>query len=471
MASLLDKNLHTSLESEDLKKKRYILKYLLRCPSLMEGCADLLQSISLFKDFPELEFIWDSAYAFYKQYRKCVTLDALVLDIDLKFDASTCPFTLTSIKETIEGWWKETDLSPVHVSDIIHEYVKEVKVNDLRDELDTDPESITVDKLQKLAETLRPTIQLPQATNPFLGDPNIFLAETIKIPIGISFIDDMLEGGTIPGETVGFIIPSGVGKTTLVMQGAAECINRQKHVMVAQFEQRLKGDLTKRMYVLSSRSTRADWISNDISKVRGDVLQRWRLAAPLWRKYLHFYDNWVSGDFPLRSVREMFEVIDRLAGEGNKPEVLFIDWWGRLCRKLEASYPGRVSDYDKRQLHQRWLHEIKSYSEDFNVRTFVFHQLAGAQAAKSSKFVASAHDAQENKNFPQMFDYCFVSSKKDSEDNVIFKLDKARATVNSQRKVHLDGERCKFIPVSEDYGSSSLIEAIDDDEEAVSDFE
>jgi hypothetical protein len=245
------------------------------------------------------------------------------------------------------------------------------------------------------------------------------------------------------------------------MQGAAASIAKKQHVLIISFEQRLEGDIAGRMYVLASNSKRRDWKGNDITKVSPAVMERWRRAQPLWAEYLHFYDNWVSAEFPLHSVKNIFSVVEKLEKQGQKPDVLWIDWWGRMCGKLESSNSYLKSDYDKRKAHQTWLHEIKSYSEDFGVRTFLMHQLSGAQAAKSSKYLASAHDAMENKNFPQMLDYCFVASKKDSASRVQFKLDKARSTKGDTVTVYLNGECCRFESTAPEFTSSLLIDEIE----------
>ncbi len=455
--------------SEDIykdehRKRKYILKYLIRCSSLMEACQFTLNKMKFFEGFPDLDFIWGTVSGYWSEYSKLAPEDAILLDLELKYDAE-CPFSLADIKQTVGKWFAEKDLDSLHVQNMLQGYLKEYALTTLKQKLDSDPDSLDSAELQNFAERMRPALLEPTQRNPFVGSPNLFLEQNKRIPIGIDFIDALLDGGTIPGEVVGFVIPSGGGKTTLVMQGTAAAIIQKKHVLILSFEQKLEGDITGRMYVLASNSRRMDWKKGDITKINAAVMERWRQAQPLWAKYLHFYDNWVSAEFPLHSVKEMFTVIDKLAAIGQKPEILWIDWWGRMCGKLETAQMALKSDYDKRKAHQTWLHEIKSYSEEYGVRTFLMHQLAGAQAAKSSRFLASAHDAMENKNFPQMLDYCFVASKKDNMGRVQFKLDKARSTKGDTVTAYLNGEYCKFESTAPEYTSSLLVDEIGENED------
>lgn len=467
--------------AEEKIKRKQVLRYLIFCPEFIEATGRVVQETKFFEPFDELNFIWGSVYAFFERFNKPITLSALKLDLECKFTSGGYTFTLKDVYAYLENWFANPDYDFHHVQPILQAHVKAYRLEELQKKIAVNPEEISSDSLKSLADSLTPNIRKPVAKNPFGPDAFKYFEESKPIPLGIDFLDKMLGGGTIPGETVAFIMPPGAGKTTIALQGAAECIKRKKHVCVMSFEQSLSGDLAKRMYILATNSSRSAWKNVDLKTAPPYLQNKWKEAAKDWSTYLHFHDDWTDSDFQLTSVREMFKVIEDLDRIGQKPEVLFIDWWGRIHPKLEETHPHLRSDYEKRQAHQKWLHDIKTYSEKLKLRTFVFHQLSGEKAAKKSwTIVGSAHDAMENRNFPQIFDYCFVTGIKDlKSEKVRFVLSKARSasTKNSQMDVRLDGEHCRFVPADPDYQSTLMMEMIDDDndedvyESASSDFQ
>jgi hypothetical protein len=74
----------------------------------------------------------------------------------------------------------------------------------------------------------------------------------------------------------------------------------------------------------------------------------------------------------------------------------------------------------------------------------VFHQLNGAANAKGPNARLSAADAQENKAFNNMFDFCIVLGVRDGDDILRITTDKARGEARQDMKAKLNGAYCRM---------------------------
>lgn len=440
-------------------QKEFVLRHLLRVPGLLEPVIERIEKYGVFSDTGDLEWIWNAVAAYYTKYHKPVPMDVLLLDLRCVLAASGMSTFEPEISNKIRHWF-EVPIDPAArdmVSDLLKQFFLETMQTELKNSLQGgEPQEKLRERLRQLEHGLTDQpLKIPQERNPFWKAPHHFLRDIERIPTGIDFIDNALGGGVRLGEVGAFLMPSKGGKTTIVYQLQRELVYRRKHGLVLSFEQYLEGDLSVRMYVLSTGTGRKDW-ARGVENMSPELLERWYKVAPLWGYYLHFFDHWVDPQNSLHSVGEVFRIVEEYRAKGINIQWVMLDWWGCMLRKLISANPVR-SDWEKRQQEATWLGEIKAYTQKLGVCTLVFHQLAGAEAGKSERHVSTSFRAQENSNFCNMLDWCFVSSRKDGNSDVTFKLDVARSAASSGKiRVHLDGQNCQFVGKGPDYAASTL---------------
>ena len=61
-----------------------------------------------------------------------------------------------------------------------------------------------------------------------------------RVATGVEFLDIILNGGTIDGESIGILAPSGGGKSTVANMILAACVRRKVHCWYFSTEQKLK---------------------------------------------------------------------------------------------------------------------------------------------------------------------------------------------------------------------------------------
>jgi len=148
---------------------------------------------------------------------------------------------------------------------------------------------------------------------------------------------------------------------------------------------------------------------------------------------------------PITSIDSLFKILQDLRDEGIDVSSMIIDWWGRIRDALIMSLEKtNVGDNEIRRLSRTWLHRMRTLAKENGVKLMIFHQLAGAVAERSTKHRPSSHSAQEDKNFNNMFDYCFTGGRKDENDEMVLIADKARTGANLEVRLKLNGACCKF---------------------------
>jgi hypothetical protein len=287
-----------------------------------------------------------------------------------------------------------------------------------------------------------------------LGDN--FLNRIVSLsrdPIGVPFIDSMLGGGMAAREKACFIIPTGCGKTTMGLQISDAKVTADEVVAYVQTEQELDGDLQQRICTLASGSSKKVWESLADAIRDGDKtatlekylkpqeLDRFQKMLPKWNQNFWFFDFTDAIRSPLRSVDQIFQAIaDKENVTGRKVHTVIIDWWGRITDRIAAQSTGDGAQV--RLLNRTNMDILKGYCNTKNYRCIVYHQTAGAKI--STKKAASANNAQEDTNFPQLFDYAFAMTQLNDRSEGMMTAAKVRRGSRNSVKVVLDGEHAKF---------------------------
>jgi hypothetical protein len=446
-------------------EKKMVLRHLVRREKVLASTYKVINMLKYFESIPMFNLVWIIVEDFFKTYTTTLSKEALNVELQKVFNISAPEedgYTEAEMLFLLEELFQDTPFADQIVLEKIASLKKEHHLKQLsRPQLSAEDVEASLEGIRK-AGTLAKQSAKPVEVNIFKGvtdlaslaSLNSFLIQAKRNPTGVDFIDRAFGGGVLPGEVIGFIMPTKTGKTTLGLQLACECVLRKKHVVYVQFEQLITGDLAQRQLVLASGGTRKDWNKGDITQVDIKVQEKLLKGATLWAEYMHCFDTWVTKDNPLFSPSDIYEIVQDLNSQGKHVDLVILDWWGLLKGKLQDSN-GIVNDNMLRQKQAAWMHEIKACTSSLGVTTFIFHQVAGAAAARK-KGMPSAHDGQGDKDWPNLSDACFVSGRKDSDSNVTFTLDTSRSTANvHELKVHLDGEGCRFI--SDGIDSASML--------------
>jgi RecA/RadA recombinase len=422
----------------------FVLKHLIRRANIFNAAKDNLEHIKLFEGYPDMDAVFDVACNYHNMYNKLPAFGIYEMELQMSYEErGMTHHAFVEIMRLVREWFDQKEgWSDEAVQDYLYDVFKGSAYDELQQADSDDPDAVgkAIDKASKAFNT-NPFDGL-KIENPFTNIAH-YVQEAARRPTNLPFMDRILDGGLCVGESIGILAPSGGGKTTMGLQFAAGQVEQEEHVLYLSTEQALRGDLAVRLFVLASRAERADF-RYGYKGLSPDILNTLDKVSPLWEEYFHFVDCYSKKD-NIKSIDDIFTPLNELIEAGKRPKLVIIDWWGRLRDYLTLNNKDSArSDSDQRMMNRNWLHRVKKSAENKNLSVVVLHQLAGSEAGKSAKHVASSHKAQEDSNFNNMFDWAFVLSKKDSTDMVTMVADKARAAANTKVSLHLDGPHCKF---------------------------
>jgi hypothetical protein len=279
-------------------------------------------------------------------------------------------------------------------------------------------------------------LQEVRLIDPIMEIQNNLVEEDI-IPFGVDFLDEVLDGGTTKGEMIGILAPSGGGKTSLALQIIYTQLLAGKHILHISTEQGLKGDITRRLCMMLTGQDRNVFKGASFAALEPSVQQTIKTCQERLKGLYHFWD-FKNDKHSFDSAEALFNPIRQLQERGMFPDLIILDWWGNMKDALEANTFQTADNSGQRRFSRNLLTEIRRGAEDYGVVPVIFHQLSGEASAKSSTSIPSTHSAQEDKNFNNMFDYCFAISQRDSDEIATLNVDKARGAARTKVAIQLD---------------------------------
>lgn len=263
---------------------------------------------------------------------------------------------------------------------------------------------------------------------------------TRRVSTGIDFLDHILDGGTLDGELHGYLAPSGGGKTTLALQlMRGSVLNKRGHVHVT-VEQPPDGDIALRAACLMADLPRKAFLDPDnLSVETRRALENSRKA---WSSCTRVIDMSRSREI---TIPALMGLVDQSSREMGTPAKVFsLDWWGKLSDRMQGSVGAKISPSEIRMKNREWMDDLRISLDERGMVGHVFHQLSGEASAKGPKHRASSHDAQEDKNFNNLFDFCWVFGKMTAGKVCRLNSDKARSTAGAECVLKLEGDNCRF---------------------------
>lgn len=297
-----------------------------------------------------------------------------------------------------------------------------------------------------------------------LLNPERYLIADERIPLGISFWDDISFGGGRLGDIWGVLGPTGGGKTTLAVQLACAQAIAQRHVAYLTFEQRVPGDIFQRM------CSRFTGLPRRVFKDKTyDTLDE-RTRVMLKDSFLRFSEFLMVKDFSgITKSKEAVEgeapseemdpspdfgtaedictmLDDEFEATGIRPKMLIIDWLEPMVRRIAAK-TGRDLDKAFRFLADSEIDIIRAYCIKHNIMCFIFHQLSTEFCSKAKAATRPKDtDAKNYKSFAHLLDanFCLGVRDKNNGNVGLFLSSKNRKDAPGEVLTRLDGENAKI---------------------------
>ena len=307
----------------------------------------------------------------------------------------------------------------------------------------------------------------------------------------ISFIDDFLGGGYVPGEVYGIMGPFGSCKTTLAVMLATNIAenadalfhsdSEQKWVFLVTYESskselqhrlvsyganiarqsltEMRGDIKK----LSKPSSLKDYekakykteLQNGIP-VQGEQTRAWNFVQ-MMNKRLVIVDmtgsdvkNAGKGG---RGVREISEVIGReLKQRGGTAAAVIVDYVGAMARR-EMAEMGKDDSYIRHFITKAPLLTRNLIAAKYQCPVWLFHQLSGAANKKTVTQTYHYTDAAESASFAENLDSCdIVTAQQEKEHLCRFFNSKHRRTAGSPEVIiRIEGDFCRVVGTGDKY--------------------
>ena len=457
---MLEDTYHKQVSRDDLD---ILLAHLLRSPEVFLKTAGILSH----EDFdPSAErahrLIWYLCRKFYEMHRTMITLP--ILHTEISREAANMPeFFDPSMIESVHMLAHNlyglaaTDLVPSYAFDILESFLWQRRVH-LQAFDAFEKGSFDRRMWEHLAKTVLPATCVIRGSvvEPFANDKDAFLGTAPRQATGVNFLDVMLGGGMRTSEVIGFIAPSGGGKTTLSNQLAIEGAKRQRHIFVFSYEESPSTpEYLAPVFACAAqiKRTRLDTIQ-EVKNFSEEELKKYQAAKKAVGSYLHFVDMSGTDGAGFGGVSEIDSVLARYAAQLSITGII-VDWlWPMMKRKMPQVKVAQGQRLEDRIYGQQVVDELKQVARDRKLWVWVNHQLSPAESTKKRDM--EWNDAAEFKSFSWYLNGCFALSALDDRDYIgKMKFSKARGVQKSYQMVQLIGDYATFKGLGDDYSWDS----------------
>lgn len=296
---------------------------------------------------------------------------------------------------------------------------------------------------QEWEQTARETkISTNEAIRPLMpGQPKLS-ANFERIPLGISWFDDLIGGGAGKCDSILFLAPSGGGKTVFGMQAAIKRCMLHKYVDVFLYEQPPSGDIAVRLYSLVSKAHRKDIEGRDYDELPADIRAKIDEWSNQYGKFLRLHD-FSSSTQGCNGVIDLKAELEKHRDAGEPSSLIIIDWVSSACRKFLAAKPSRSKD----DIYTEIVNFSREYREllvDLQCQGIMLQQIAPA-LVKTVGGVVHYSDAMDCKSIGLFSAWCVGIGRLEEPSKIgTLWLSKARQGENGSISLKLNGGYCKF---------------------------
>jgi len=456
---------HMAQSAQEIKD---ILLHLYRCPEFLDHAKTQIIDLSLFDTSPDLAIMYEILLAHHNMFGKHPTMAAHRNELMAHIAQESLDESTSTRLYGLEEYMFRTEasyLSPDYYKEVLMGKIQMHAIAQTQKRIG----SHAPDDVGGIQESLAESV-VDMHTNPFssanIVSPVDGLRESLinlsRCPTHIPWLDKLLSGGYRPGESIGILACTGGGKTTLGLQIIASMVQHQEHGVYFTAEQGLKGDMAHRCAVLCSGEPRkvfeGDNGWDDVPKNVQDVVEAQR---PAWRKYFHMVDL-VSGgmDKEITGVHDIINPLQKLLNEGMPPTIVVLDWWGVLFDQFIANCPNVYDSAEKRRMSRKMIKQLTTFAQATGYSFVILHQVA--PAAAKVNVVPSAEDAQEDKQWGQLFN-TMIGFSKLYQNRCLSGLGKSRSSQASQVNLYLNGPLCRFVHTDDPVASAETSDYISPD--------
>ena len=274
---------------------------------------------------------------------------------------------------------------------------------------------------------------------------------------GIDFLDEELSGGFRSHEIIGFLAPTGGGKTVLTCQLAVNYAKQspKHHVALFLYEQPPEGDITERLLTLVTGKHIDNFRGKLEHELDPEIVKLIEHNSKKFADRVHIFDysdttnkgcdGWDSIKRDLQSINLLNETVKEKedADEEEPPVLVIIDWLIPFFKRSMTEGTSTVGE-DLRNFGVSTLDYMKTEKTKYNCTIMLNHQLVAAQSGASASRTPQVSDAAEWKGMPQFTERFWMVGSRNEQNICQFVNGKNRTGEIGSRLIRMDGAFARF---------------------------
>lgn len=438
-----------------------LLVHLIRCPNVTLKALDRLKPND-FDDATELphKLIWKIASEFYRQHKMMIPaqyvadkLSDQVAEIPMLAD----PHIQQSVQDALTMCY-----SKIADHDLVPGFALEILGNLLfqrhaLSEFDKERQEsgMTPAKWEQLNIRKRTdAITGARVVEPFGETASMDINIAPRQRTGVSFLDELIGGGMRIGECMGFLAPSGGGKTTFSNQVAISYAMKKNHVFVFTYEEPITDEYLQPVWACASRIPRSTFETiKHFTDLSPEKYKQFMQAREQIKDYLHYID--MSGVGGTGSGYGGPEEIETILLEhkqrGIKVDAFIVDWFWPMFKRWTSTTTKSFNDSqgEERSRAQQCTDRLKQLCGTYSCWAWINQQVTPSEAKRKRKM--EQQDSAELKSFSWYMNGCLaLNTLEESQLTGILNYSKARSVRKGSKTIQLDGELATFKSVGED---------------------
>lgn len=283
-----------------------------------------------------------------------------------------------------------------------------------------------VNSFAKLTKESRTSVELPDLD--LFGEIPL-LSPSNRVSWNCDFLDIILSGGSLPGETTLFLAPSGGGKTLSNIQIACDVALNNQHAMIFSYEQAVVPGLSNRMYSyllglpinffqgLTAEQFQQRMATDKALKTLWETRRQAMKQRLKMVDMLDFYQNATC-----RGVEDIRDEVEKFRQKtGHNPRYIGIDWFGPLINYYMGSSAFNMrKGAAKFEIMMQVSDDMRKLGTELQTNIFIYHQLGTDACRRRPIDLPSAGDAYECKGLQQYMDNVICVGNRTVNNNLAY---------------------------------------------------